>query len=153
MDHSQLNLQTQVSLLKQAVEQEQDLYKKAGYQLKIAQILRLQGKLSEARSYCYQAIDNAPTMGKAYLLVAAMYASSANSCGDDVVSKRMVYVAALNKAQKARAVDPSISALANKYISNYKENLPSTKDLFVAGVASGSSHKIGCWINETVIVP
>ncbi|WP_129367851.1 hypothetical protein [Lutibacter sp. HS1-25] len=138
---------------KQAVEQEQDLYKKAGYQLKIAQILRLQGKLSEARSYCYQALDNAPTMGKAYLLVASMYASSANSCGDDVVSKRMVYVAALNKAQKARSVDPSISALANKYIANYKENLPSTKDLFVAGVASGSTHKIGCWINETVIVP
>jgi predicted ABC-class ATPase len=65
----------------------------------------------------------------------------------------MVYVAALNKAQRAKAVDPSIASLANKYISNYKENIPTTKDLFVAGVASGSTYKIGCWINETVIVP
>lgn len=138
---------------KQAVEQETDSYKKAGYQLKIAQILRLQGRLSEARGYCYQAIDNAPTLGKAYLLIAAMYASSANNCGTDVVSKRMVYVAALNKARKAKSVDPSISSLADKYISNYAENVPSKKDLFVAGIESGTPHKIGCWINETVIVP
>jgi len=138
---------------KQAVEQENDTYKKAGYQLKIAQILRLQGKLSEARGYCYQALDNAPTMGRAYLLIATMYASSANNCGTDVVSKRMVYVAALNKARQAKSVDPSISSLANKYISNYSENIPSKKDLFVAGIESGTPHKIGCWINETVIIP
>ena len=138
---------------KQAVEQEKDTYKKAQYQLKIAQILRVQGKLSEARGYCYQAIDNAPTMGRAYLLIATMYASSANNCGTDVVSKRMVYVAALNKARQAKSVDPSISSLANKYISNYSENIPSKKDLFVAGIESGTPHKIGCWINETVIIP
>jgi hypothetical protein len=92
-------------------------------------------------------------MGKAYLLIASMYASSANSCGTDVVSKRMVYVAALDKAIKAKSVDPSISSLANRFIASYSENVPNKKDLFVAGVQSGSRHKIGCWINETVIVP
>ncbi|MFO7672897.1 MAG: hypothetical protein R6V74_04245, partial [Lutibacter sp.] len=80
-------------------------------------------------------------------------AASANSCGNDVVSKRMVYVAALNKAIKAKSVDPSISTLANRFISNYAEHVPTKKDLFVAGVQSGSSHRINCWINETVIVP
>ena len=139
--------------LKKAVTQEQDSYKKAGYQLKIAQLLRKQGRLSESRGYCYQAIKNAPTMGKAYLLIASMYASSANNCGTDVVSKRMVYVAALNKAKKAKSVDPSIARLANKYIKNYAQNVPTKKDLFAATVESGSKHKIGCWINETVIVP
>lgn len=138
---------------KQAIDQEQDTYKKAGYQLKIAQILSKKGRKSEARSYCYQALKNAPTMGRAYLLIATMYASSANSCGTDVVSKRMVYVAAVNKARKAKSIDPSISSLANKYINAYSANMPTKKDLFVAGVASGSTHKIGCWINETVRVP
>ena len=138
---------------KQAVEQEHDSYKKAKYQLKIAQLLRKQNRFSESRSYCYQALKNAPTMGKAYLLIATMYASSANNCGTDVVSKRMVYVAALNKARKAKSVDPSIAGLANKYIKNYQQNVPSKKDLFAATVESGSKHKIGCWINETVIVP
>ena len=91
-------------------------------------------------------------MGAAYLLIASMYASSANSCGTDVVSKRMVYVAALNKALKAKAIDPSISRVANKYIKSYSNNLPSKKDLFVAGIEAGTSHKIGCWIQETVRV-
>ena len=138
---------------KQAVDQETDSYKKAGHLLKIAQILNKKGRKSEARNYCYQALDNAPTMGRAYLLIGSMYASSANSCGDDVVSKRMVYVAALNKAIKAKQVDPSISSLANRFIKAYSKNVPSKKDLFVAGVESGTVFKIKCWINETVRVP
>jgi len=137
---------------KQAVDQEEDSYKKAGYLLKVAQILSKKGRKSEARTYANRAISNAPTMGKAYLVIAGMYASSANSCGTDVVSKRMVYVAALNKALRAKSVDPSISRLANRYIKSYTNNLPSKKDLFMAGIESGSTHKIGCWIGETVRV-
>jgi len=137
---------------KQAVDQETDTYKKAGYLLKVSQILSKKGRKSEARTYAYRALKNAPTMGKAYLLIAGMYASSANSCGTDVVSKRMVYVAALNKAIKAKKVDPSISRLANRYIKSYSGNLPSKKDLFVAGIEAGTPHKIGCWIGETVRV-
>ena len=138
---------------KRAIDQETDSYKKATNLLKVAQILSKQGRKSEARTYCYRALDNAPTMGRAYLIIAGMYASSANSCGDDLVSKRMVYVAALNMAYKAKSVDPSISGLANKYIASYSENVPTTKDLFIAGVKSGTPFKIGCWINETVRVP
>ncbi len=137
---------------KQAVDQESDSYKKAGYLLKVSQILSRKGRKSEARTYAYRALKHAPTMGKAYLIIAGMYAKSANSCGTDVVSKRMVYVAALNKAIKAKSVDPSIGRLARKYIRSYSNNLPSKKDLFVAGIDAGSTHKIGCWINETVRV-
>jgi len=137
---------------KQAVDQESDSYKKAGYLLKVSQILSKKGRKSEARSYAYKALENAPTMGKAYLIIAGMYASSANSCGTDVVSKRMVYVAALNKAIKAKSVDPSISRLANRYIKSYSNNLPSKKDLFAAAIDAGSTHRVGCWINETVRV-
>ncbi len=138
---------------KQAVDQEADSYKKAGHLLRVAQILSKKGRKSEARSYAYRALDNAPTMGRAYLIIGTMYASSANSCGDDVVSKRMVYVAALNKARRAKSVDPSIGSLANRFIRAYAKNVPSKKDLFVAGVESGSIFKIKCWINETVRVP
>ncbi len=137
---------------KKAVDQETDSYKKAKYLLTVGQILSKQGRKGEARTYAYKALEYAPTMGRAYLLIAGMYASSANSCGTDVVSKRMVYVAALNKALKAKSVDPSISGMANKYINSYSENLPSKKDLFAAAIDEGTTHKIGCWINETVRV-
>lgn len=138
---------------KKAIDQETDSYSKAKYALRVAEILRKKGRLAESRSYAYKALEYQTTMGKAYLLIASMYASSANSCGNDVVSKRMVYVAALNKALKAKAVDPSISSLANRFIASYSDNVPTKKDLFVAGIQSGSRHKINCWINETVIVP
>ena len=137
---------------KRAIDEENDTYKKAGYLYSVARILSKKGRKPEARSYAYRALEKAPTMGKAYLLIAHMYATSANSCGTDVVSKRMVYVAALNKALRAKAVDPSISGTANKYIQNYSNNLPSRKDLFAATIEIGSTHKIGCWINETVRV-
>jgi tetratricopeptide (TPR) repeat protein len=137
---------------KKAVEQETDSYKKAKNLLTVAQILSKKGRRSEARSYANQALANAPTMGKAYLIIAGMYAKSANSCGTDIVSKRMVYVAAYDKALKAKSVDPSISKLANRYLKNYLSNMPSKKDLFVAGIDAGTPFKIGCWIGETVRV-
>ena len=139
---------------KKAIDQETDSYKKAKNLLKVAQILSKKGRKSEARSYCYDALKYAPTMGKAYLIIAGMYASSANSCGTDVVSKRLVYVAAANKASKAKQVDPSISSLANRYIRSYTANMPSKKDVFTSekGIKVGDSHRIGCWIGETVRV-
>ena len=90
-------------------------------------------------------------LGKAYLFIASLYASSANSCGSDEFEKRMVYAAALAKARQAANVDPSCNA--GRFISSYRGNLPSKKLVFKKGVASGSSHRVGCWIGETVRVP
>ena len=46
---------------------------------------------------------------------------------DNEFEKRMVYVAALNQAQRAASVDPSISSTAGKYIRSYRANVPSKK--------------------------
>ena len=139
---------------KQAIDQEADPYRKAQNLLKVAQILSKKGRKSEARKYCYQALDYAPTMGNAYLLIGIMYAQSANSCGTDVVSKRLVYKAAIDKLRKAKSVDPSIASRVNKYIRDFSKSLPSKKDLMISEkeVKAGDSFKIGCWIGETVRV-
>jgi hypothetical protein len=65
----------------------------------------------------------------------------------------MVYVAALNKARRASAVDPSISSLASRYIRTYDGNVPDKKMIFTAGVEPGSVYTVKCWIGETVRVP
>ncbi len=136
-----------------AVDQETDSYKKAGYLLRIAKGLSKKGRKGEAKQYAYKALKYAPSMGRAYLLISTLYASSANSCGNDVVSKRMVYVAAYNMAAKAKRVDPSISSIAGRYMASYKSNFPTKKDLFVAGLKSGGTFRVGCWIGETVRIP
>jgi len=132
-----------------AVDLEEDPYKKADYLFRIA--TTMYG--SNAVRYARKALKYRPNMGKAYLIIARMYANSANSCGTDEIGKRMVYVAAVNKARRAKAVDPSITSKANRYINSYSGHFPSKKLLFTKGVKSGSKHKIGCWIGETVTVP
>ena len=138
---------------KQAVDQEPDAMKKAKNLYKIAQLLEKKGQKSQARTYANQAIENNPNLGNAYLLIARLYASSANSCGEDEFEKKMVYVAALNKAYRAKTVDPSISDRADSYIKSYNASKPSSTVIFTANKTPGSSYRIGCWIGETVTIP
>jgi tetratricopeptide (TPR) repeat protein len=136
-----------------AVEQETDSNKKAGYLYKIAQIMKKKGRKSEARSYARKAIANKRSMGKAYLLIASLYAKSANSCGNSEFEKKMVYVAALKMAEIAQRVDPANANTAKKYVKSYKSSIPAKKLIFTEGVQSGTPFKIGCWIGETVKIP
>lgn len=132
---------------KKAFDLETDPLKKAKYKLREAQ----SASGSRARALAREALRYNPNMGKAYLFIASLYARSANSCGSDEFEKRMVYVAALSKAQRAKRVDPGCGA--GRYINNYKGNVPSKKLVFQKGLASGSSYRVGCWIGETVRVP
>lgn len=136
-----------------AFELETDPLKKAKYKLKFAQAAKSRGQYSRARSLAREALRFNPNYGKAYLLIASAYQASVNACGTSEFEKRMVYVAALNQAQRAAAVDPSVSSTAARYIDSYRKNTPSTSVIFTEGVAPGSSYTIKCWINETVRVP
>lgn len=137
---------------KKAVDQQPDAFKRAENLYKIAQLFAKKGRKSEARRYAYEALKNKPSLGKAYLLVAGLYASSVNDCGTTEFDKRMVYTAALNKARRAADVDPSIASRAANYINNYMSQEPSKKLMFSETVKAGTSHAIKCWINETVKV-
>jgi len=137
---------------KKAVEQEPDVLEKAKNQYKIAQLFAKKGQKSQARNYARQALRNNPNFGKAYLLIATLYAQSVNACGTTEFDKRMVFTAALRQAQRAAAVDPSIASKAAKHIRNYRDNEPSRTLMFTQTIEAGSSHTIKCWIGETVKV-
>ncbi len=132
-----------------AIDLEQDPYKKAEYLYRLAGSIRKKSKV-KSRGYALEALKYRPNFGRAYLLIASLYASSANSCGTDEYSKRMTYVAALDKAERAKAVDPGITSIANRYIKSYMANAPSKKLAFTKGVKAGESYTVKCWINETV---
>lgn len=140
------------AMREKAFNLETDPIKKAKYKLKFAQAAKSRGQLSKARSLAREALKFNPNYGRAYLLIASLYQSSVNNCGTDEFEKRMVYAAALRQAQIAARVDPSISSNAGRYIRSYKANLPSKKVIFTQGAQVGASHKINCWIGETVKV-
>ncbi|MDB2427627.1 hypothetical protein OAN30_05295 [Flavobacteriaceae bacterium] len=133
-----------------AFELETDLFKKANFKLKFAQSAKKRGQKSKARQLAREAISLNPNIGRAYLFIASLYATSVNSCGTNEFEKRMTYVAAFNKAVRASKVDPSMSSVARKFIRNYKANFPSKKVIFTEGVKEGDTFKVKCWINESV---
>ncbi len=142
-----------VEYFNKAINLEQDPYKKATLYYRLAKIFQKKGQKGKAREMARKALKERPSFGHAYLLIANLYASSANSCGTDEFSKRMVYVAAVEKARRAKAVDPGITSLANKYIKSYSASAPSKKLVFTEGKTSGTPYKISCWIGETVKIP
>lgn len=138
--------------INKAIELEKDPYKKADYLYRLARSVKNRNK-SQSRAYARRALRHRPSMGKAYLLIASLYASSANACGTNEFSKKMTFVAAANKARQAKKVDPSMTSLANKYIANYDASAPSKKLVFTEGLKSGAPYTVKCWIGETVKIP
>ena len=131
---------------------ETDNYKKAKILLKIANKFKAAGKKSSARSYANKALGFQPSLGRAYLLIANMYADSANQCGDSQFNKRAVYWLAADMAKKAGQVDASLKRVASRTVESYTGRAPSKTDIFTEGNA-GTVIKFDCWINRSVTVP
>jgi hypothetical protein len=72
-------------------------------------------------------------MGKAYMLIASLYASSANSCGTTQFEKRAVYWLAAKLHAKAAAVDSGVKKTALKLAESYEGRAPSKTDIFTEG--------------------
>lgn len=131
---------------------EQDQYRKAAILYKIAVKLKTRGLKSKSRSYAKRALANQPSMGKAYMLIANLYASSANSCGGTQFEKRAVYWLAAKTARRAASVDPGTKKTALKMAASYEGRAPSKTDIFTEGNA-GQTIRFSCWINDSITVP
>lgn len=134
-----------------AVELETDSYKKSNILYKIATTVRRSSK-SQARSYALKAIDANPANGKAYLLIANLYATSANACGDTPFEKRAIYWKAASMARKAGTVDPALSSRASQTAASYDAKAPSKEMIFSSGKA-GQTISFSCWVGGSVTVP
>lgn len=136
----------------ESISLEVDPYKKAKILYKIALKFKDRGRKSSARRYARKALEFQPSLGKAYLLIANLYASSANDCGQTQFEKRAVYWLAANTARKAASVDASIKKSAIKAANSYAGRAPSKTDIFTEG-KEGASVQFDCWIGTSVKVP
>ena len=134
-----------------AVELETDSYKKSNILYKIATTVRKTSK-SQARNYALKAIDADPANGKAYLLIANLYASSANDCGSTPFEKRAIYWKAADMARKAGRVDPALSGTASQTAASYDAKAPTKEMIFSSGMA-GKTVSFSCWVGGSVKVP
>ena len=135
----------------QAANLFEDSSKKAAVYYKMAAIYSKSSR-SQARTYARKALAVKPSYGKAYLLIASLYGSSINECGDDQFNRRAVYWLAAQYADKAAANDPSLRSKANSVAAQYRAAAPSKQEIFSSG-KQGQRIAFPCWIGESVTVP
>ncbi len=146
------NSKEAIKYYNESVDLETDNYEKAKALYRIASKYKSRGQKSTARTYAQKALQYQPSMGRAYLLIASLYASSANQCGSTPFEKRAVYWKAADLARKAGRVDPSISGTASKAANRYSQLAPDKTQIFNSGMA-GKTITFNCWVGGSVKVP
>ena len=98
-----------------------------------------------------KALDLNPKLGKALMLIGDMYATTARSCGDNW-NQSLAILAAIDKYQKAKKIDPSVINEASRKIKTYSPYGPKKDAGFMRGVKTGDEQRVNCWIDEVVKV-
>lgn len=107
---------------------------------------------AQARDAAKEAASLRQGDGRPFLLMGDMYAASADACGDNKLTKRVAYWAAVDKYYKAKSVDPKLEKDANEKIATYSRYFPPLEDIFFYELQEGQSYTVGCWINESTTV-
>lgn len=141
-----------IKFFEQAIGLETDSFKKSKLYYRIATKLKSRGSYGKARSYYRKALSLNPSNGRPHIAIAAMYAKSANSCGQSNFDKRATFWLAAAEARKASRVDPTLKKAAAQSVANYNAKAPQKSEIFSSGRA-GQTIKIGCWIGASVTVP
>ncbi len=132
-----------------ALEDEEELSKIYFY---MAMVNQNQNKFSEARENALKAIKNNPNYGEAYILIGDLYGTTARDCGDNDLTTRVGYWAAVDKYEKAKQVDPTVAEDANSRIRQYSAHFPTMETIFFYNLKEGETYKVECWINENTKV-
>ncbi len=136
----------------EAANLETDKNKASDYMMQLAGIFSNQRNFAKARQAAIEATVYNPNNGEAYILIAQLYASSANNIFSEPEKAGLVYLVAVDKLQKARSVDPSVAAKANSLINRYSAAFMDTETAFMMGIKSGETVFIPGWIGESTTV-
>lgn len=105
----------------------------------------------DAIVWAKEAIARNSNLGKAYLTLGDAIILSRTNLGDEFEQQTAFWVAT-DKYTKAKSVDPSVSADANKRISDYQGNYPNNEEVFFRDLKEGDSYRVKGCINEYTTV-
>ncbi len=143
-----------IQKFEQAAEEADDAERKSRYLLTVAKIYYSHLKnFPQARAAARQALAVRPNWGEPYLLIGRLYASSGPLCGPGRgFDSQIVVWPAIDMWNRAKSVDASVSAEANRMINQYSQYMPSREDVFQRSLKIGDPFRVGCWIQESTIV-
>lgn len=136
--------------LDEAVKKFEDNDSKAKASYMLATALMNSGQYAAARTAATQVAQYDKSLeGKAVLLIANMYLKSAVSCATHEGKIRGAAWVAYDEAARAKSLDPSIAADAQKVMNAAHSQWPSKEDMFFNSINPGSGFTVGCWIGKS----
>jgi tetratricopeptide (TPR) repeat protein len=111
------------------------------------------GNIPGATVYAKRVLELNPNSGAAHLIIASSYAKSLGSCTADGIDGKSVYWAAVDRAVKAKTVDPSVTEQANKFINVYSAYFIKGEQAFFKTfpVAEGGTYIVPCLGVPTIV--
>lgn len=140
------------ALMEEAVAMIEDPREQADILSDLGKIYYKLNQYPKARTYALKALKLNPSDGMSYILIGDMYAASADQCGDNDLTKKTAYWAAVDKYYQAKKADPELAELANKRIATWSKYFPQTDKIFFHDLVEGAPYKVECWINENTTV-
>ncbi len=151
MSISKRNFSSAIKYSKEAIDLENDAFKKADYYLTLADSYRYAGYYTFARSAIYNALKIRNSWGKAYISLGNIYVAGSKECADDDFQRKTVYWIAVDAFQQALS-DPETKKNAAKQINTYSQYFPTIKECFFYGLSPKSEYDVGCWIDKKTII-
>ena len=129
----------------------------ADYQYSIALIYLSNLKnYPQARAYARASLNSREDQGRCYIVIGCAYAASQPYSTADypaakaAILNKTVFWAAVDKFVKAKSVDPSCAADADKLIATYSKYYPTREEMFdLPNELGGATYYVGGWIGET----
>jgi tetratricopeptide (TPR) repeat protein len=146
------DMNTAIRLYSEAANLESDAATSSNYMMQVARIRASQNSYSASRASALEALRFNPNNGSAYILIGQLYGQTANNIFSESGRSGLVFNAAVDKFQRAIAVDPSVAAEANALIRNFSQHFMDSENAFMMGIRAGESVHIPGWINETTTV-
>ena len=140
-------LSAAIKFANQAIEAEDNANSKAKYFLNLADAYRISGSYTSARRAVYNALELRSNWGEAYINLGNIYVAGAKSCGATDFDNKTVYWVAVDAFRQALS-DAETKDRASKSINTYSKYFPTKESCFFNGLTNGSSHTVGCWINQ-----
>ena len=138
--------------MNEAIAMSDDSEIKASLYLALAAIANSKGQYQNVKQLSQKCLAENPNMGRAYMLWASAYASGGrNLFPDDPALNKLIWYAVVDKFEKARQVDPSVAADANRQINNFRQYFPSKEEIFMhPSLKEGENFTLPGWVNEVV---
>lgn len=138
--------------LNEAIAMSDDPEIKANLFLLLAVMANDKGQYMNVKQLCQKCLAENPNKGQAYLLWGSAYAlGGRNLFPDDPVLNKLIWYAVVDKFEKARQVDPSVAAEANRQVNIYNKYFTSKEEIFMHPLLKeGDTFTLPGWINEVV---